>query len=142
MHRDDGGVEVTLAVLCDYANITNDGKVNILGIFSEINPVMIPFPLPQAYLVASFSASPAEQGQERQVRLQLMSADGGAPLVSIANNVTVPPPPRVGARASINMMVGMAGLTFPTAGDYAFSVLVDNDEKASIPIRVNPVVAH
>jgi hypothetical protein len=125
-------------VLCDYANITNDGKVNILGIFAEINPPILPWQLPQAFLVVTFSASPAEQGQQRHLRLQLLRADGGTPLISIENDVTVPPPPRPGVRASINLMIGMGGLIFPQIGDYAFSVLVDNDEKASIPVRVNP----
>jgi hypothetical protein len=51
-------MEVTVAVLADYANVSQDGKLNIMGIFQEINATSLPFVLPQMYLVMSFSAGP------------------------------------------------------------------------------------
>ena len=35
-------MDVTVAVLADYANVSQDGKLNIMGIFQEINPPMLP----------------------------------------------------------------------------------------------------
>jgi len=35
-------MRVKLAVLADYASITREGKLNILGIFDEINPQQLP----------------------------------------------------------------------------------------------------
>jgi hypothetical protein len=46
----DGAVEVTVTVLADYANLSQDGKLNIMSIFQEINPPVLPFALPQMYL--------------------------------------------------------------------------------------------
>src|SRR5215217_3944288 len=47
-------MEVKLAVLADYANVSQDGKLNIMGIFQEINAPSLPFPLPQMFLVVPF----------------------------------------------------------------------------------------
>ena len=66
-------VEVTVAVLADYANVSQDGKLNIMGIFQEINPPALPFALPQMYLVLSLSAGPAEVGSVRNIRIPLIA---------------------------------------------------------------------
>ena len=45
-HAEKGGaVDVRVAVLADYANVSQDGKLNIMGIFQEINPSFLPFPM-------------------------------------------------------------------------------------------------
>ena len=49
----------------------------------------------------------------------------------------VPKAKRPGSRAYINEAIGLAGLKFAQAGDYAFHVLIGDDEKASVPLHVN-----
>ena len=51
-------MEVSLAVLSDYANVTGDGKLNIMGLFGEINPPVLPFSLPTMFLALALTASP------------------------------------------------------------------------------------
>ena len=129
-------VEVKLAVLADYANVSQDGKLNIMGIFQEINPPFLPFPLPQMYLVVSFSAGPAEIGTVRNLRIPLLHSDGQE-LLAMEAQMTIPRPNRPGSRAYINQTIGLAGVTFERPGDYAFSILVGDDEKATVPLHVN-----
>ena len=129
-------VEVTVAVLADYANVSQDGKLNIMGIFQEINPPVLPFALPQMYLVLSFSAGPAEVGSVRNIRIPLLHTDGEE-IFSLQAQMQVPKAKRSGSRAYINEAIGLAGLKFAQAGDYAFHVLIGDDEKASVPLHVN-----
>jgi hypothetical protein len=129
-------VDVTLAALCDYSNITQEGKLNILGVFGEINPPMLPFALPQMFLVVSFSASPAEPRQ-KELRYVLAGADGH-PIFDANQNVTLPSPARAGQRINLNSIIGLQGVHFEQPGDYAFSIQVGGEEKASVPLHVNP----
>ncbi len=129
-------MEATLAVACDYANVSQDGKLNIMGIFQEINAPSLPFPLPQMYLVMSFSAGPAEFGSQRQIRIVLLRADGQE-VLNLEGQMQVPRPTRPGSRAYINETIGLAGVTFDQAGDYGFSILVGGDEKTTVPLHVN-----
>jgi hypothetical protein len=136
-HAENGvAVDVTVAVLADYANVSQDGKLNIMGIFQEINPPFLPFPLPQMYLVLSFSAGPAEFGTVRNLRIPLLHGDGQE-LLTMEAQMTVPRPNRPGSRAYINQTIGLAGVMFERSGDYAFSILVGDDEKATAPLHVN-----
>ena len=54
--------------------------------------------------------------------------------------MTVPRPNRPGSRAYINQTVGLAGVVFERSGAYAFSVLVGDDEKATVPLYINEPV--
>ncbi len=129
-------MDVTLAVLADYANVSQDGKLNIMGIFQEVNPSEIPFVLPQMYLVLSLTAGPAEVGLARNIRIPLLNSDGQE-ILSLHAQMRIPSSRRSGSRVLVNEAIGLAGLTFPQAGDYAFHILIGDDDKATVPLHVN-----
>jgi hypothetical protein len=129
-------VEVPIAVLADYANISQEGKVNVLGIFSEINPPVLPFVLPQMYLIVSFEAGAAEIGMQKHFRITLLEQDG-TELLALESEAVVPQPLRPGAHAYMNQVIGLSGITFDRPGDYAFQILVGGEEKRAVPLRVN-----
>jgi hypothetical protein len=64
------GVRLTAALLADYANITADGKLNIMGVFGRMAATRIPATHPSLYLVARFEARVTE------VSILLVSASG------------------------------------------------------------------
>src|SRR4030043_122421 len=82
-------MDVTLAVLADYANISKEGKLNILGVFTEVNPPFLPWNLPQMYLVVSMEAGASEAGIEMPFRILLWDADGKETL-NIEQKVSTP----------------------------------------------------
>jgi hypothetical protein len=136
-HAEKGGaMDVTVAVLADYANVSQDGKLNIMGIFQEVNPSEIPFVLPQMYLVLSLTAGPAEVGLARTIRIPLLYSDGQE-ILSLQAQMRIPSSRRPGSRVLIHEAIGLAGLTFPQAGDYAFHILIGDDDKATVPLHVN-----
>jgi hypothetical protein len=132
----DSAVEVTLAVLADYANVAQDGKLNIMGIFQELNPPFLPFPLPQMYLVVSFVAGPAEFDTLKDIKIALLDNDGSE-MLTIEGQATVPHPPRPGSRAYINQVIGLSGVTFERPGDYAFAILVGGETRETVSLHVN-----
>ena len=129
-------MEVTLAVACDYANVSQDGKLNILGVFQEVNPGGFPAMVAQMFLVVSFEASVAEFDTEKHVRIALLEADGSE-VMAMEGPMLVQRPQRPGSRAFINQVLGLQGLAFPRAGDYAFHIVVNGEEKRAVPLRVN-----
>lgn len=129
-------MEATLAVLCDFSSLTREGKLNILGVFHEINPPSLPYSLPTMFLVVSFEASAAEVGQEKQISVILMDSDA-QPLLRLESTLRVPKTTRPGRRAQMNAVLGLNGIRFERPGDYAFSIQVGGEEKRSLPLRVN-----
>jgi hypothetical protein len=129
-------MNVNLAVLADYANVSEDGKLNIMGVFQEVNPVGFPAVVPQMYLIVSFEAGAAEFGTEKHIRVALLETDGSE-VMSMEGPMVVQPPARPGSRAYVNQILVLQGLALPRSGDYAFHILVNGDEKRAVPLRVN-----
>jgi hypothetical protein len=69
-------MHVRLAVLADYANVTGDGKLNILGIFARINLMQIPAVHPQMHLVLRIEAHPSELNRAYDVEIRLQDPAG------------------------------------------------------------------
>ena len=130
-------MDVRLAVLADYANISQEGKLNIMGVFGEINPPVLPFALPTMYLVAVFQASPAEVGQQKAVRVALLDDDGKEVLALDLPPIVVPQAKRAGSSTDLQAVFCLNGVRFERPGDYAFHFLVGGDAKTRVPLRVN-----
>jgi hypothetical protein len=126
-------VIVKLAVLADYANVTSDGKLNILGIFDRMNVVNLPAVHPQMNLVLRLEAHPAEHGRAHPVEIRLHDPDGTT-VFEVRGEIL--PQGEAGHAASTNQILTLNNLQLAKTGDYTFVVLVNNDVKAEIPLYV------
>ncbi len=129
-------MEVSLAVIADYANLAQDGKLNIMGIFQEVNPPVLPFPLPQMYLVVSFVAGPAEFDTTKDIKIALLDNDGNE-MLALEGQAHVSRPRRPGSRAYMNQLIGLSGITFERSGDYAFAILIGGETRATVSLHIN-----
>lgn len=128
-------MDATLAVVCDYANYSADGKLNVLGVFQQIQAQGYPTVFPRLYLVASFSASPAEANTQKQIDVVLLDGDGHE-MSRTVQTVTVVPSGQPGIRSIVNLIVMLDMLHFPAAGNYSFSILVGGEEKRSVSLQL------
>ncbi len=129
-------MDVTLAVAADYANVSGDGKLNIMGIFQELTPGGFPAVVPQMYLVLSWDAGPAEFGIERDIRITFMGPDPNEQNVSLDTKVVIPEAERPGERVVFNQILQVNGLPLLRSGPHAIYILLRDDEKARVPLYV------
>jgi hypothetical protein len=129
-------VDVTLSVLADYATVSQDGKLSVMGIFQEINPPTLPFALPQMYLVVSYSVGPAEFDTVKDIKIALLDNDGEE-MLALEGQVPVRRPPRPGTRAYMNQIIGLSGVTFERPGDYGFAILAGGETKGTVSLHVS-----
>jgi len=130
-------VEVNLAVVADYANVTNEGRLNIMAVCSDVNPAAFPTALQQIFLVITWEAGPAEFGTQKDVRIAFIDADANVTVSLDLPGFVVPHPSGTGSRVYFNQIVGMGGLLIERAGEHAFLLLVGGEEKRRVPLYVN-----
>jgi len=126
-------VDVTLALVADAANVSNDGKLNVLGAFDQISARQFPAIHPAMSLVVRFAASPAEWGQTKQITIVLLD-DDGARLATLSSQILVEE--RADARQAKNYVnvINLRNVQFPHAGQYAFEVMVGGEPKSRVPL--------
>ena len=69
-------MRVTFAHLCDYALISKEGKLSILGMFSGMQLSQIPAVQPMMYLAFEIELSPAELNRDFSIRIECTDEDG------------------------------------------------------------------
>ena len=130
-------MDVTLALLADYANVTREGKLNVMGIFSDINAPIFPWVHPQMQLVLDLEAGAAEWDTQKKVEIKLLDEDANT-ILAIGADVKVPRG-QPGRRVHVNSILTLGNIKFNKSGDYEFAILIGGETKKEIPLRVNQV---
>lgn len=124
---------VKLALLADYANVTAEGKLNILGVFDRITVHDMPAVHPQMHLVLRLEAHPAERNRVHNVEIRLYDPDGQT-VFEVKGDV-VPQGPASMPMAT-NQILTLNNLQLSKSGGYTFVVLVNDDVKYELPLGV------
>jgi hypothetical protein len=133
-------MNVKLALLADYANVTAEGKLNILGIFDRISVNEMPFTHPQMHVILRLEAHAAERDRKHNIEIRLYDPDGQ--IVFDVNGEMIPKGPP-GQTIATNQILTLNNLQLAKVGGYMFVIFVNNDLKTEIPlgIEVNPAAA-
>lgn len=127
-------MEIVLALLADCANVSREGKLNILGIFERIYAQSIPVTHPQMHLILTIEAERVEADREHRIEVELIDADGKK-LVSIGGNLKFGPPPP-GEKVKLNHIIQLNNLRFEHLGSYEFKILLNNEVRKTVPMSV------
>jgi hypothetical protein len=129
-------VKVPLAVLCDAANVSREGKLNILGIFSALRARKFPCVHPSLVLVVVLEATYTERG-EHSIDIRLVDEDGGE-LLKLDGRVNVQTE-QPGRAIVTQAILQLNNITFPQAGTYTVDIIIDRRHERSLPLDVGEI---
>ena len=121
-------MEIRFAALADYAAVDPQGRVNIIGLFSEIYANAFPLQVANLHVALSFGANALEAGSTKDLRLVMQDQDGKE-MLAMDGQIGVPPPARPGRPSVINICLGIHNLTISEAGSYQVCVLINGETK-------------
>ena len=128
-------MEVKLAALADYAHVTKEGKLNVMGLFTNINARVLPWVHPQMLLVWEAEAGPAEWETRKDVEIKLLD-EAANQMLSIRGNLEVPRG-EPGRPVRMNSIMSFNNVKFDSEGDYVFSILIGGETKENVSFRVS-----
>ncbi len=126
-------MELRYALLADFANVTQDGKLNVLGIFDHLYSRSFPATHRQLFLVNSIDAGREDEGQKREIKIQLINADG-AVLHELEEHLTF----GVGKQI-VNQVHLFHDLTFVQPGPYQFNIFFDGQRVKTLDLELQLV---
>lgn len=107
------------AILADFANVTNDGKVNIFGVMDRIFSQQFPAVHRAMFLVMSLESEHEDDEQKRNIDVQLIDPD--AQIISrIQGQIEF----GIGKQI-LNQIHVFQDVMFKSAGAYQFNVFFD-----------------
>jgi hypothetical protein len=123
-----------MAFLADEANVSQEGKLNVLGIFDRIAAPSFPTMHPRMVFAFRVQAEYADAGRGFDVRVRLIDEDGG--VIFEANGEIVPPALQPGSFSTANQVFTLVGVQFPQPGMYKFIVNVGELPPHETPLAV------
>ena len=128
-------IKIPFALLADYSNISREGKLNILGIFTQLWAPKEPITHPQMQLVFTLEADRVETGRKHRLEIDLIDEDGKK-VFGFGSDVEFDLPPPNLTRITANQNLVMNNIQFPHFGKYEFKILVNGEVRGEIEFNV------
>jgi len=131
-------VKVRFAVLADYVNISQEGKINILGVFDFILAAQLPIIHHEMQLIMRFEADISERGQQKELEV-LLSDQQGQEVLKLQGRMTIGDA-KPGDLLLFTHVLTLRNIEFKKEGDYQFSIYVDGQlgSHAQLKVVANP----
>jgi hypothetical protein len=130
-------MQITFAHLCDYALVSREGKLSVMGIFSQINGAKLPLVHPQAYLAFELAIGYAEVGKPITIDIQIVDADGSKILGARVNGaIHAGTAAKPGESPQIGQILAIQNLTFPKFGTYNVNFFLNERFAKQVEFRV------
>ena len=135
-------MKLDLGLVCDYGQADPSGKIHIIGVFRYIHTAQVPATHPSMSLVLRIIGFKSE-GKKHQIEIRLVDADGDpVPGVAMKGEIQFADiGPASTAMIQSQAVINLMGVTFPTAGDYHFDILIDEHHIGGIPLHVHLVAS-
>jgi hypothetical protein len=131
-------MRVDFAVACDYALIDQHGKLSVLGIFQHIWAVRFPTVHPRLHLVVRLRGRRTEVGEHR-LRIRLLD-EADTEVLNGDGTVTFNEPPAGVTELEAGAVLAF-DVPFQQPGRYQFTIAVDGEVQAIVPITVSQTPA-
>jgi hypothetical protein len=130
-------MHVSFALFADAANLSQEGKLNILGVFDALQVASLPAVHPRAHLVVHLKGSGADVGAHTvsfrwlsPARQELWSSSGDL-------NVGAPPP---GVLEMDLPLIAQLDLPIDAAGSYTMAIAIDGEPTINVGVHVRTTV--
>ncbi|MCC6316193.1 MAG: hypothetical protein IT361_00785 [Gemmatimonadaceae bacterium] len=124
---------VSFAMFADAANISQEGKLNILGVFDAVQVGAVPAVHPRAHLIVRFKGTPLDVGVH-SVGLRWQNPNG-VELWSSDGQIELSQPPPGVSEVDIPL-IATVDLPLDLQGSYAMLLLVNGEPCGEVPLHV------
>jgi Family of unknown function (DUF6941) len=126
-------MHVAFALFADAANVSQEGKLNILGVFDALQVGASPAVHPRAHLVVHIKGTSLDSGNHT-VSLRWLSPKR-AELWSSAGDLSVGPIPSGVSEMDVPL-IAQIDLPIDGAGSYSMAIALDNEPTTEVPVQV------
>jgi len=131
-------MQVAFALFADAANLSQEGKLNVLGVFDALQVGSLPAVHPRAHLVVHLKGTASDVGRHT-VTLRWINPVGSE-LWTSTGELNVGEPPS-GVTEMDLPLIAQIDLPIDASGAYRMTISLDNNKNAEVPVQVRTVSA-
>src|ERR1041385_5617058 len=124
---------VAFALFADAANLSQEGKLNVMGVFDALQVGSVPAVHPRAHLVVHLKGTLSDVGRHT-VTLRGINPKG-SDLWTSTGELNVGQPP-AGVSEMALPLIAQIDLPIDSGGPYRMTVSLDDRESAEVPVQV------
>ena len=129
-------MHIAFALFADAANLSQEGKLNILGVFDAVQVGQLPSMHPRATIVVRLKGTPADAGTH-QLQMRWVNPRGEE-LWGSTGQVEVGTPP-MGVSEMDLPLIASLDLPLDVAGMYTLRISLDDTISAELPLVVRAI---
>jgi hypothetical protein len=129
-------VQIAFALLADYTMTSKEDKFSVMGIYDRIGAQSFPARHRQLQLAIRIVGSPADFGQDFNIKVELVDGEGKA--MTHADGV-ISVPMDLERAPNMNLVMQFEDVVFPHSGDYQFNVFLDGKVVAEVPLGLEEI---
>jgi hypothetical protein len=127
-------MHISFAVFADAANLSQEGKLNILGVFDAVQVAALPTIHPRTHFVVRLKADSSDTGSHKLTFRWLSPFD--EELWSSSGEMSVAPTPNPVFELDLPV-IAVVDLPLNVTGQYTMQVTLDGEPTASVRMLVN-----
>jgi hypothetical protein len=127
-------MDVSFALFADAANLSQEGKLNILGVFDAVHVATVPAVHPRATIVVRLKGHAGDAGTHT-LTLRWHNPRGVVLWQSDAELGFADPPP--GANEADLPIIGAVDLPIDGAGVFHLAIVLDGEDRLQVPLHVH-----
>lgn len=131
-------MQVVFALFADAANLSQEGKLNVLGVFDALQVGSVPAMHPRAHLVVHLKGMLEDVGRHT-VTLRWVNPKGSE-LWTSTGELNVGQPPS-GVTEMDLPLIAQIDLPIDAAGAYRMTISLDDRQSAEVPVQVRTTPA-
>lgn len=126
-------MQLSFALFADAANLSQEGKLNVLGVFDAVQVATLPAVHPRAHLVVRLKGTRADIGNHT-VTLRWHNPDGQE-LWSSTGELNVGAPPTGVSEMDLPLIAAL-DLPLDRAGSYTMGIVLDDVPRGQVALQV------
>ncbi|HTR79062.1 MAG TPA: hypothetical protein VMH39_13170 [Gemmatimonadaceae bacterium] len=130
-------MHVSFALFADAANLSQEGKLNVLGVFDALQVAQVPAVHHRAHLVVHLKGGSLDVGMHRLL-LRWLNPQGHE-LWSSSGELNVGAPP-AGASEMDLPLIAQIDLPIDATGPYLMTIAIDEEHATDVPVQVRTAV--
>ena len=131
-------MQVAFALFADAANLSQEGKLNVLGVFDALQVQSLPAVHPRAHLVVHLKGTVSDVGRHT-VTLRWINPQGSE-LWTSTGELNVGQPPTGVAEMDLPL-IAQIDLPLDNGGPYRMTISLDDRQSSEVPVQVRTTAA-